>query len=94
MDVTNFLQQLPAAAGSPLALGAYALALAAWITVVYLRHKPQRGAPRVPEQFGLETGQPSRAVEYVHQSYWGNHLQATIRYKCMAHLTAMATRRL
>ncbi len=51
MDIKSFLEQLPAAASSPLALGSYALVLAAWIVVVWLRQKPQREARRILEQY-------------------------------------------
>ncbi len=43
------------------------------------------------EQVSHQTGQASRAVEFVNQSYRLNpYLQATVRYKCMAHLEDMA----
>lgn len=43
------------------------------------------------EQLSRQIGTPSRAVEYVEQAYRLNpYLQATIRYKCMTYLAAMA----
>jgi hypothetical protein len=51
LDIKSFLEQLPAAASSPLALGAYALVVGAWLVVAYLRQKPQREARRILAQY-------------------------------------------
>lgn len=46
-----FLQALPAAATSPYAYAAYALALIAWVVTLWLRYRPQRETEKILANF-------------------------------------------
>ncbi len=57
----GFLQALPAAATSPYAYAAYALALIAWVVTLWLRLRPQRETQKILADFNDE-GERNRAL--------------------------------
>jgi hypothetical protein len=56
-----FLEALPAAATSPYAYAAYALALTAWVVTLWLRLRPQRETQKILADFNDE-GERNRAL--------------------------------
>lgn len=51
-----FLQALPAAATSPYAYAAYALALVAWVLTLWLKYRPQRETEKILSRFKDDAG--------------------------------------